>query len=124
MLMPRKIIMIIIAALLITSIAGISRADDSSLWTTTINPDALIILDLSGSMSELPQGSNATFYLQGGTGSCSNGPLYTDPGNCLTSPYFYPSGTILCTGGGPYYLTSPVSYTHLRAHETVLDLVC
>ena len=24
---------------------------------------------------------------------------------------------------GPYY-RDPVSYTHLRAHETVLDLVC
>ena len=105
--MPRKIIMMIIAALLMALSAGVSSADDSSLWTTTINPDALIILDLSGSMNELPQGSNATFYLQGGTGNCSNGPLYTDPGNCLTSPYFYPSGTILCTGGGPYYLTSP-----------------
>ena len=24
----------------------------------------------------------------------------------------------------PYYYSCPVSYTHLRAHETVLDLVC
>ena len=28
------------------------------------------------------------------------------------------------TFGFPIDLTRPVSYTHLRAHETVLDLVC
>ena len=27
-------------------------------------------------------------------------------------------------GGGPQHGVLPVSYTHLRAHETVLDLVC
>ena len=26
--------------------------------------------------------------------------------------------------GAPYELVKAVSYTHLRAHETVLDLVC
>ena len=26
--------------------------------------------------------------------------------------------------GYPFYTIGPVSYTHLRAHETVLDLVC
>ena len=26
--------------------------------------------------------------------------------------------------GGPDKIARPVSYTHLRAHETVLDLVC
>ena len=33
--------------------------------------------------------------------------------------------TLLADGSLFYYLTVvPVSYTHLRAHETVLDLVC
>ena len=27
-------------------------------------------------------------------------------------------------GGGGFQNIAPVSYTHLRAHETVLDLVC
>ena len=38
------------------------------------------------------------------------------------------AGLVVCFGyvliyGAPY-VPSPVSYTHLRAHETVLDLVC
>ena len=40
--------------------------------------------------------------------------------NCL-------SGDPDCTGNGGFYQWDelmPVSYTHLRAHETVLDLVC
>ena len=30
----------------------------------------------------------------------------------------------LCDAGMDSFRVSPVSYTHLRAHETVLDLVC
>ena len=30
----------------------------------------------------------------------------------------------LASGGGGGGQSDPVSYTHLRAHETVLDLVC
>ena len=32
--------------------------------------------------------------------------------------------TSLDTAYGPVGMVRPVSYTHLRAHETVLDLVC
>src|SRR5664280_1835110 len=35
--------------------------------------------------------------------------------------YTYPQVRVI-PPGGPYFKT--VSYTHLRAHETVLDLVC
>ena len=101
------------AALIITSTAflflyRLSHADDSTLWTTVTTPDALIIIDNSGSMAELPQGSNATFYLHGNSGSCtggSAGPLYTTTGDCVPSATVYASNTTSCTGTGPYNLT-------------------
>ena len=33
-------------------------------------------------------------------------------------------GQVGGNGAGRYHAVRPVSYTHLRAHETVLDLVC
>ena len=91
------------ATLLITLTAflymyRLSHADDSTLWTTVVTPDALLIIDNSGSMYELPQGANATFYLNGGTGNCSNGPLYNNPGNCVAASSLYASNTTVCTG--------------------------
>ena len=36
------------------------------------------------------------------------------------APFFAPIVAVICLG----MTYEPVSYTHLRAHETVLDLVC
>ena len=41
---------------------------------------------------------------------------------CLASARVFAVLTAL--GGRLLYAFDPVSYTHLRAHETVLDLVC
>ena len=76
--MTRKIIVIIIAAIFMAVSSGVSRADDSTLWTTTTTPDALIILDNTGSMQDLPEGSPATLYVCGSSSNCSgsSGPFY------------------------------------------------
>jgi Tfp pilus tip-associated adhesin PilY1 len=75
--MPRKMILIIIAAILTVVSAGVSRAADETLWTVATTPDALIVLDLSGSMDSNPtDGSNSwandtctgTFYENSGVG--------------------------------------------------------
>ena len=56
---------------------GTSRADETALFTTSTAPDALIVLDLSGSMDWNPAGGsntwgnsacNGTFYSSSGTG--------------------------------------------------------
>ena len=75
--MSRKINAIIIAALLTALFAGVSRADDTALWVTTVTPDALIIQDLTGSMAELPNGTNPTFYFTSTTNCTGYGPYYT-----------------------------------------------
>jgi len=49
-----------------------ARADETSLFTTTTAPDALIILDLSGSMLWNPSGGSDTY----GNASCSGGTFY------------------------------------------------
>ncbi len=103
--MTRKMIVIIIAAIFMAVSSGVSRADDSTLWTTTTTPDALIILDNTGSMADLPEGSPATLYVCGS--SCSgSGPFYP---SALPSPV---PATIYdiagnCTGNGPYYSSYP-----------------
>jgi hypothetical protein len=61
---------------------GTSRADETALFTTSTAPDALIMLDLSGSMAWNPSGDDLTY---GSTDSC-----YVDTANC--------SGTG-CSGG-------------------------
>ena len=61
---------------------GTSRADETALFTTSTAPDALIVLDLSGSMAWNPPGDDLPY---GSTESC-----YADTANC--------SGTG-CTGG-------------------------
>jgi hypothetical protein len=47
--------------------AGTVRADETALFTTSTAPDALIVLDLSGSMSWNPAGDDLTY---GSTDSC------------------------------------------------------
>ena len=104
--MSRKTIMIIIALLAALSVS-VSHADDSTLWTTTTTPDALIILDNSGSMAELPNGTNPTLYVCGTTSCSGSGPYYvTVPSNALTATSFYVAGTS-CTIDGPYTISSP-----------------
>lgn len=61
---------------------GTSRADETALFTTSTAPDALVVLDLSGSMAWNPAGDDLTY---GSTESC-----YADAANC--------SGTG-CSGG-------------------------
>jgi hypothetical protein len=61
---------------------GTSRADETALFTTSTAPDALIVLDLSGSMAWNPAGDDLRY---GSTDSC-----YADATNC--------SGTG-CSGG-------------------------
>jgi Tfp pilus tip-associated adhesin PilY1 len=113
-LMSRKVIMIIIAVLITALFVGLSLAGDEELWTTTTTPDALIILDQSGSMDEMPQGGSATFYLHGSstctTGSYGNTPVSGVPyynsaagSDCLNAPNLYASS---CTGTGPFTTTA------------------
>jgi len=87
----------------------VSMADDSSLWTTTTIPDALIILDRSGSMNDLPLGSSPTMYICGTTNCNISGPFYASPpntSNVLAPTSFYVGGTD-CGVDGPFTLNLP-----------------
>jgi type IV pilus assembly protein PilY1 len=112
--MLKKIIMFITAALFITTTPLLSRADDESLWTTVTTPDALFLLDLSGSMGDLPQGTTATFYLHGSTNCSSSGPYYTSNSTGAGTDCLSPGLTLfvpgnVCTADGPYTGTDPAS---------------
>jgi Tfp pilus tip-associated adhesin PilY1 len=136
MIMPKKMIVIIIAAIFMTVYSGVvSRADDSSLWTTTTIPDALIILDRSGSMQDLPLGSNPTMYVCGGScnisgpfyatgqptqvpsklyditgtgGTCSGGPYFSQKsGSMPTNNMYVVTGSTCSSYNGPFYLSQP-----------------
>jgi Tfp pilus tip-associated adhesin PilY1 len=72
---------------------GTSRADETALFTTSTAPDALIVLDLSGSMAWNPAGDDLTY---GSTDSC-----YADATNC--------SGTG-CSGGFCSSSKSPTAF--------------
>ena len=106
--MTRKIIVIIIAAIFMAVSSGVSRADDSTLWTTTTTPDALIILDNTGSMQDLPEGSPATLYVCGSSSNCSgsSGPFYPSAQPSPVPNTIYDI-TGNCTGNGPYYSSYP-----------------
>jgi type IV pilus assembly protein PilY1 len=73
---------LIMAALIIglCLAGGISRADDEALFATELAPDALIILDLSGSMAQNPAGGSNTY----GNSSC-NGTFYSNSGSGHTT---------------------------------------
>ena|GEM_PF-172693 len=108
--MTRKLIVIIIAAIFMAVSSGASRADDSTLWTTTTTPDALIILDNTGSMQDLPAGSPATLYVCGSSSNCSgSGPFYPSAQpSPLPSTLYDISGTGgTCSGSNPFYGVSP-----------------
>ena len=70
-----RITVLILAVLALSG--GTSRADETALFTTSMAPDALIVLDLSGSMDWNPAGGvytwgnsscSGTFYSSSGTG--------------------------------------------------------
>lgn len=100
--------------------SGISRADDTeedALWTSSLEPDALVVLDLSGSMNASPLGNivyssnNAcdadTVHCNSATYNCTGGYcwLWGDIA-CRTKQCFFPYGassscvpnTTACTG--------------------------
>ncbi len=90
--------------------SGVSRADDSTLWTTTTTPDAIIILDNTGSMADLPAGSPATLYVCGSSSNCNgSGPFYPSAlPSPLPSTLYDISGTGgTCSGSNPFYGVSP-----------------
>ena len=72
---------------------GTSRADETALFTTSTAPDALIVLDLSGSMTWNPAGDDLPY---GATDSCA-----ADASNC--------SGTG-CSGGFCSSSKSSITY--------------
>jgi len=62
---------------------GTSRADETALFTTSVAPDAMIVLDLSGSMDFNPTGDTDTSKIWGNA-SC-NGTFYTSSGTGHTT---------------------------------------
>jgi len=90
-----------------------AHADETSLFTS-MTPDALIVLDLSGSMNLTPAGG--MMYINPASGACGtiNGPFYPDSVSPYTSPCLIESsGTVprysntSCTG--PFYKNTSVS---------------
>ncbi|MDH4266710.1 MAG: PilC/PilY family type IV pilus protein [Deltaproteobacteria bacterium] len=91
---------------------------DESVLFTTVAPDTLVVLDLSGSMLWTPAGER--MYINGSSSICdsSNGPFYADN----TSPHttacdIYAYGTVpkygdtACTGNDGFYRTSGTGHT-------------
>jgi len=134
--MQKKMIVIIIVIVFMAVYSGVvSRADDSSLWTTTTTPDALIILDNTGSMQELPAGTNPTMYVCGSScnisgpfyptaqptqvpsklyditgtgGTCSGGPYFSQiSGSMPTNSMYVVTGSTCGSYNGPFYLSQP-----------------
>jgi len=74
----KKYLWLFLAICLVTISSG-ARADETELFST-VQPDALILLDLSGSMASLPNGasSGTKLYVPTGTNcGSSDGPFYT-----------------------------------------------
>jgi len=92
---------------LLILIPGISRADESDLFTMVVDPDALLVLDLSGSMGSPPPGDWG--YSNAKSGSyCSGDKLYGTPTGsynkyCENDGYVY-ADSEECTG--PFYQSS------------------
>lgn len=87
-------------------------ADDTVLFSTSVAPDALIVLDLSGSMRDTPPGED----LYGSdAGTCmEDGPYYgtPQPGYSKLCVYISNSTTYSNTGcTGPFYKTSGWGHT-------------
>ena len=111
--MTRKMILILIAAILTVLSAGVSHAGDDDLWTVATTPDALIILDLTGSMADPPQGQNANYFVSGSNCTVVDGPYYLKSGTghtraCIdnsSNAVLYVNSTIACntSSGGPFY---------------------
>lgn len=91
-----------IVAFIIILSAGISQAADEDLWTAVTEPDALIVLDLSGSMEWVPHGRNPTFY---SCGSSCNEPYYETPQYSGVPSKLYVAGND-CSINGPFTINA------------------
>ncbi|MCX6008368.1 MAG: VWA domain-containing protein, partial [Chloroflexi bacterium] len=61
-MMSRKMIILISMVMCLSVFTGISRATDEDLFITVTTPDALIVIDLSGSMAQSPSGDSSDYY--------------------------------------------------------------
>ena len=115
----KKFLFMIVAFIIILS-AGISRAADEDLWTAVTEPDALIVLDLSGSMAWIPQGDNPKFYSCGS--SCTE-PYYANPivSNAPSTLYVEAAS---CVSDGPYTTTPPEGGGMPTSNPWVLGTNC
>ena len=86
-------IVFLLGSLCCLPMATIAEADEEALFMTSTAPDALIVLDLSGSMQWNPPGDDLTY---GSTDTC-----YADTANC--------TGTG-CSGGFCGASKSPTTY--------------
>ncbi len=118
--MRKKILLMLIVAFIIISSSAVSRATDEDLWSVTTEPDALIVLDLSGSMQWLPHGSSPTFYSCGG--SCSE-PYYASPIVSTTPATLYVEAAS-CSADGPYTTTPPSGDSMPTSNPWVIGSDC
>ena len=95
--MPRKMILIIIVVVLTVTFANICRAGDETLWTVATTPDALIILDLTGSMASSPAGDSNNIW---SNTSCDG--TFTARPSGWTSSHSYVLNDIVYVGSWSY----------------------
>lgn len=60
---------------------AVTQADETALFTTSVAPDALILLDLSGSMAQNPAGGNNKW----GDATCAGPTFYSSSGSGHTT---------------------------------------
>jgi hypothetical protein len=86
------------------------RADETELFSS-VQPDVLILLDLSGSMAELPNGaaSGSTLYIPSASSCSDDGPFYTFKSSGTATE---PEHSKACYKNySPKYVTFPVYST-------------
>jgi type IV pilus assembly protein PilY1 len=126
--------------------SSVCHGDESALFLSDVDPDALIIVDISGSMGWTPAGDTlynqssscskgTAFYATSGSGhtnSCQVGqwdaPKFGDDENCAgpyyhPSSYTYPSGTTGCTEKAPsgHAVNCSRHFIAQRAIKKILD---
>ena len=120
-------------AICIVMISSGARADETELFSS-VQPDVLILLDLSGSMAELPNGASSGTKLYVSGSSCSiDGPFYvtkTTDHNTACASYNYGTFPVYSTDAcaEPYYKTSssahPYNCTKIQiAKRAIFDLL-